>query len=168
MDNDGRQLTDWELAIEYGRHVFGVLPDGTVTGVLAHKGQFWKSYIQDSDRYPRWEREYDHTPLEHALEGFVRDEEMWVKECSYNGTYYQMTPIESASLSGWRFEHRRKLGFKKAVLRGDITLPAPAVFNSYGDCFIEVGHQDEIHDLFWSYVDANWEKRHDHHTGVEA
>lgn len=168
MSDYDQPLSPWEEAIEYGSHVFGVLPDKTVTGLLSYDGRFWKSYIHSWEKYFQWEQQYDETPLADALEAFVEDREMWIAQCSYNGEEYAMAPMEGGALSSWRFEHRRKLGFKRAVLRGDYSLPAPAIFNRHGDCFIEAGNNQRVVDLYWEYVDENWEHRHDHHTAVKS
>lgn len=163
-------LSDRELAIEYGRHVLGVLPDNTVTGIIAHKGQFWKSYIDTGSwsKYPQWERDYDYTPLSSALVQFVGGEEMEINECVYEGTHYKSAPMESAGLSGWRYEYERKRRFRKEVLWGNITLPAPAVFNQYGNCYIEVGHTEEVDDLYWDFVEENYEHRHSHYAATSS
>lgn len=164
--NEEHILSERELAIEYGTHIKGILPCGTVTGVLVHEGKIWKSYVETGgweNRHEMWDREYTMTPLRSAFQQFVDGEEMFIEgQVAYNGRSYDEAPIVSAGMGGWRFEYRRKIAFKKAVLRNEISLPAPAIFNRYGACFIEEGYEDDVIEKYWEFVDANYEHRHSH------
>lgn len=164
------RLSQRDEAIEYGRHVFGVLPDGTVTGLLAHKGEYWESYVESGkwSRFQDWEQDYQNTPLGEALESFVEGEEMWTTHTAYNGEEYQRRQLVSGTFSNWRFEYERKRAFQKAVLRGDVRLPTPAIFNRYGDCFIEEGSTDYLEERYWEFVDANYEHRQSHQAVTKS
>ena len=161
--------TDWEVAIEYGRHIKGVLPDGTVTGVLAHEGNYWMSYVEDGSwNGQNWVQDYINTPLGYALPAFVDGNEMMVKNISYNGTLYEMAPMESAGFGGWRYEYRRKRKFMKKLLRGEIKAPAPIVFNRYGEPYIEEGYADELDELYWDFIDREYEHKQSHYEVTKS
>lgn len=165
--NEEYELTDRELAIEYGHHIKGILPCGTVTGVLTHNGEIWKSYVETGNwggRHEMWDREYTMTPLRNAFQQYINGEEIFIEgQVAYNGRSYDRAKMVSAGMGGWRFEYRRKIAFKKAVLSGEISLPAPAIFNRYGGCYIEEGYEEDVIEKYWEFVDANYENLHSHH-----
>lgn len=156
------RLTDRELAIEgYGTDYKGVLPDGTVTGVMSYDGRVFKHYVETGDNvwnHKRWEQDYTETPLRTALECLASEvvtPKMFTDECSYEGTFYERQPMESVGLTGWRYDYHDKMWFKRLVLRGEVTLPAPAVFSSYGNIYIEAGHEAEVLDLYANWAESN-------------
>ena len=160
--NDEHRLTDRDMAIEgYGQDYKGVLPDGTVTGLMSYDGRAFKHYVEsgeDTWRHPRWERDYEDTPLRTPLELLATSialPEMHTDECVYRGTHYEGNKMKSCGMSGYRFDYETKGYFERQVLRGEITLPAPAVFGAYGNIYIETGHKRDVRDIYW-----NWEESH--------
>jgi hypothetical protein len=170
--NEEDRLTDRDMAIEgYGNTVKGVLPDGTVTGVMSYDGKLFKHYVETGcweTRHKYWEQDYEKTPLKDALEQFVAGDEMWTTEGSYRGVHYQKRPMESAGLSGWRYEYERKRAFRKAVLSGEITLPSPAIFNRYGNCYIDQRHIEQVEEAYWGFIEENYRHKHSHHSATKS
>lgn len=167
---EGRFVTPFDRAVEYGEHLFGVFPHEEettyVTGLLHHEGNYFESYVDSGSwrQYPNWVREYQETPLKDALEAFVEEEEMHTTEGCFDGEYYNEQPMESAGLSGWRYKFERKRGFRQSVLRGNTTLGVVALFNKYGDVYSLPGAADYIEERYWEYVDENYEHRHKRFT----
>lgn len=162
------ELTPWEEAIEYGEHIFGILPCGTTTAVLAHNGKLWKTYIDSGDdtKWGTFERDYDRTPLRQPLEEFVHEGpmgEMVLDHVAYNGREYQPEEME-VCFKGWRYEYERKRHFKRRVLKENISLPEPALFNRYGNCYTVSSAVDEVKDLYWNFISSTYEHRHSHHA----
>jgi len=155
------QLTDRDMAIEgYGQDYKGVLPDGTVTGVMSYDGRVFKHYVEsgkDTWRHEYWEQDYETTPLRSALEILatnVGHPQMFTDEIAYHGTEYERQPMESVGLTGWRYDLHDKRAFEKRVLSGDVKLPAPAVFSKYGNIYIEAGHEGEVLDLYADWAES--------------
>lgn len=155
-------LTDRDMAIEgYGQDYKGVLPDGTVTGVMSYDGNVFKHYVEsgeDTWRHPRWERDYESTPLRPALEAIaanVQNPPMFTTEVVYRGTHYKRQPLESCEMNGWRYDYHDKMLFRRRVLEGEVKLPAPAVFSIYGNIYVEAGYEEEVRDLFWNWARSN-------------
>lgn len=169
-------MSDWDETIERGRHIYGVLPDGTVTGVLCHPRKddvFYESYIEGPGhpRFPRWEQHYERTPLGIALEEFAREGplgDLAVLSCYYEGREYEGGGMEGGCLTGWRYEYERKVRFKRQVLRGNIELPAPAIFNRYGNVWIQEGYGEQVQDLYWEFVESNYEHRMSHYSDTKT
>lgn len=156
--NEEDRLSDRDMAIEgYGNTYKGVLPDGTVTGLMSYDGKVFEHYVNSGEnvwRHQRWERDYEATPLRTPLELLGTGQghsALRTDECFYNGVQYSAQPMESCGMSGWRYDLADKRAFERLVLKGDVKLPAPAVFSKYGNIYIESGHEAEVLDLY-----ANW------------
>jgi hypothetical protein len=156
------RLTDREMAIEgYGTDYKGVLPDGTVTGVMSYDGKVFKHYVETGHwegRHEYWEQDYEATPLRTALECLATKgvtPRMFTEEVVYDETHYQRQPMESCKMNGWRYNYHDKQRFRRLVLRGEVELPAPAVFFRYGNIYIEDGYEEEVRDLFWNWARSN-------------
>jgi hypothetical protein len=160
--NNEHKLTDREMAIEgYGTDYKGVLPDGTVTGVMSYNGSVFKHYVKsgkDTWRHKYWERDYEMTPLWYALETLgdgSSNAEMRTAECYYKGVQYSDQPMESVGLSGWKYDYHDKRRFRRLVMQGKVKLPAPAVFSKYHNIYIEAGHEAEVLDLYANWAETN-------------
>lgn len=159
--NEEHRLTDRDMAIEgYGQDYKGVLPDGTVTGIMSYDGKVFKHYVDTggwSHRHEHWERDYEATPIRTALECLATssDDPMFTDEVSYEGTFYEKQPMESCQMGGWRYDYHDKMRFRRLVLRGEVTLPAPAVFSRYGNVYIEAGYEEEVRNLYWNWARSN-------------
>lgn len=156
------KLSDRDMAIEgYGNDYKGVLPDGTVTGVMSYDGRVFKHYVETggwSHRHEHWEQDYEATPLRSALEIMatnVGSVAMHTDEVVYEGTYYERQPLESVGLTGWRYDYHDKQRFRRLVLGGKIKLPAPAVFSSYGNIYIVEGYGEDVDEMFWEWARSN-------------
>ncbi len=161
MVKEEDKLTDREFAIEgYGTDYKGVLPDGTVTGIMSYDGKVFKHYVETGEGmwgHQFWERDYEGTPLRTALELLAVGESasaMKTDEVSYRGTFYESSEMESVGLSGWRYDYHDKKRFKRLVLSGEINLPAPAVFSQYGNIYIEEGYAEEVENIYWSWIEG--------------
>lgn len=171
--NPENRLSDRDMAIEgYGTDYKGVLPDGTVTGVLSYDGRVFEHYVESgswNNRHPKWEREYEKTPLRTPLEMMATEittQAMKTDEEVYKGTYFEGEEMESAGLSGWKYDYHNKMNFRRAVLGDKIHLPAPAVFSSYGNIYIEEGHTDDVLDLYKEWKQSNVAASKSQSTGV--
>lgn len=169
------EMTNWDEAVEYGHHLKGVLPDGTVTGVLCHPSEnvFFKSYMEGPEhpRYPRWEREYQKTPLHEALEKFAKEgptADLILKPVKYNDNIYYYGSMEGGCFTGWKYEYERKLSFRRSVLRGEIELPAPALFNKYGNVWIQEPHGEDVRELYWDFIDNSYDNRMSHYAATKS
>lgn len=165
--NEEDKLSDRDMAIEgYGQDYKGVLPDGTVTGVMSYDGRVFNHYVKTgcwSHRHEHWEQDYEATPLRSALEILatnVGHPAMKTDEVSYEGEYYSSQPMESCKMSGWRYDYHDKQRFRRLVLQGEVTLPAPAVFSKYGNIYIEAGYEEKVRDLFWNWARSNSTQSH--------
>lgn len=157
-------LSNREMAIEgYGTTYKGILPDGTATGLMSYNGDTFHHYVDTGkwkNRHAKWERNYDHTPLWYALEilgGNAGNKEMETAEVVYEGTYYESNPMESVGLTKWHHDYHNKMDFRRTVLAGEITLPAPAVFSKYGNIYIEEGYGDEVKQMFEDWAETQSE-----------
>lgn len=158
------QLSEWDQAIEYGEHLVGMLPDGTVTGLLVHDGNWFKSYMEGPEhtRYPRWERDHDQTPLGDALESFAVDGGgaiLTLEECYYNGTYYDTEDLVGGVLTGWEYEYERKRKFKKYILRGKIEIDAPVLFNRFGNIWTTEAFSNQLETKYWKFIEGRYEHK---------
>lgn len=159
--NEEYRLSDREMAIEgYGQDYKGVLPDGTVTGIMSYDGRVFQHYVETGgweSRHEHWEQDYEGTPLKTALTllGTGGDEPMFTDEVVYEGTRYEKQPMESCEMSGWRYDFHDKMRFQRLVFRGEVTLPAPVVFSKYGNIYIEAGYEEEVRDQFWNWARSN-------------
>lgn len=167
MTNNIRD-TDWGKAVEYGRHVFGVFPlneEQIVTGILAHQGEHFTSYVDDGSfkSYANWQQDYKATPLKDVLEAFVEEKEMHTTEMSIGSEYYEQKFIESAGMGGWRFEYERKRAFRRAVLHGDVELETVALFNRYGEVYCPKDEAENVREKYWEFVDENYQHRQSHY-----
>jgi hypothetical protein len=160
--NQEDRLTDRDMAIEgYGQDYKGVLPDGTVTGVMSYDGRVFKHYVESGmweSRHPNWEQDYDETPLRTAFECLATKgsiPQMFTDEVCYKGTFYEREPMESCGMSGWKYDYHDKQRFRRKVLKGEVKFPAPAVFSKYGNVYIEEGYAQEVRDLFWKWARKN-------------
>lgn len=160
--------SEYMEAIEYGNHLFGAFPNGDgiiLTGLVAYQGEYYESYIGTGNwsGYPDWIQEYEETPLKDALEALVTGEEMHTTECVVNNQHYEEQVLESAGLTGWKYEMERKTDFRSAITRGGLNLGVPIVFNSYGDIYAPSGSGEKIRGVYWDWVEDNYEHRHSHH-----
>lgn len=160
-----RELSEWQEAVEYGRHVFGVFPnDGgqILTGLLHHDGEYFTSYVDSGswNEYPFWYREYEHTPLRDALEAFVTEDEMQTTEGVFKNQYYEQEPLESAGMSGWQYRYQSKRSFRRSVLRGDVHLDTPAILNRYGDIYCPEDDAENVREAFWETVGDSDRRSH--------
>lgn len=160
--NQNDRLSDRDMAIEgYGTDYKGVLPDGTVTGVMSYDGRVFKHYVESgtwNNRHPKWERDFRATPLRTPLEMMATNvtvQAMKTDEVAYKGTYFEGAEIESVGLSVWKYDYHNKMRFKRAVLGDKIHLPAPAVFSNYGNIYIEEGHVEAVLDLYKEWKQSN-------------
>lgn len=160
--NPEDRLSDRDMAIEgYGTDYKGVLPDGTVTGVMSYDGRVFEHYVESgtwNNRHPKWECKYEETPLKSPLEVMGENTfrpAMKTDEVSYKGTYFEGAEMESVGLNVWKYDYHNKMRFKRDVLGDKIHLPAPAVFSQYGNIYIEEGHVEEVLDLYNEWKQSN-------------
>lgn len=160
--NPEDRLSDRDMAIEgYGTDYKGVLPDGTVTGIMSYDGRVFEHYVEGptwNNRHPKWEQDFRATPLRTPLEIMGTETfrpAMKTDEVSYKGTYFEGAEMESVGLSGWKYDYHNKMRFRRNVLGDKISLPAPAVFSQYGNIYIEEGHADEVLDLYKEWKQSN-------------
>lgn len=156
---DGGRMSERDQVIEYGRHLFGVFPwrgEQNVTGVIHFDGGYFESYVGTGNwsQYPNWVREYTETPLGSALEAYVEGREM-----ESDGVV-----LESAGMSGWRFEYQRKRAFRRAVLTGSVDLGTVAIINRYGEVYCPPDDAESVREQYWEYVDRHYEHRHSHYS----
>jgi len=160
--NTQDRLTARDMAIEgYGTDYKGVLPDGTVTGIMSYDGKVFKHYVEsgeDTWRHEYWEQDYEATPLRTALELLATGHghsTMRTDEVSYKGKFYSKEPMESVGLSGWKYDYHDKRRFRRLVMSGEVNLPAPAVFSKYNNIYIEAGHEAEVLELYANWAESN-------------
>jgi hypothetical protein len=171
--SDNIRDTAWGKAVEYGRHVFGVFPfdgDQMVTGLLAHDGEYYQSYVDDGSfkSYQNWRQDYTKTPLKDALEAFVEGHEMKTTGVAINREFYPEKSIESAGMDDWRFEYERKRAFKNAVLRGEVDLGVIALFNSYHEIFCPPDEAEGVREKYWEFIGENYEHQQSHYEATNT